>query len=57
MVTNISSQFQHLVKTVLAVGSLVKWLPIKVAHTSKMDKCKGFIVRQLELAPSDCNDI
>ena len=35
-VANISSQFHHLVNTGLAVGSLVKWLPIKVAHTCKL---------------------
>ena len=37
LVTNVSSQFQHLVNTGLAVGFLVKWLPIMVAHTCKLD--------------------
>ena len=55
LVANISSQFHHLVNTGLAVGSLVKWLPIKVANTSKIDKCEWFIARQLEMAPSYCN--
>ena len=31
LVANISSHNDHLVNTGLAVGSLVKWLPIKVA--------------------------
>ena len=30
LVANISSRFHHLVNTGLAVGSLDKWLPIKV---------------------------
>ena len=38
LVANISYQFQHLVNTVLAVVSLVKWIPLKIAHTSKIDK-------------------
>ena len=33
----VSSQFEHLVNTGLAVGFLVKWLPIMVAHTCKLD--------------------
>ena len=39
----------------LTQGSLlgVKWLPIKVANTSKIDKFEWFIARQLEMAPSD----
>ena len=37
LVANISSEFHHLVNTELAVGSLVKWLPIKVAHPCKSD--------------------
>ena len=37
LVANISYQYHHLVNTVLTVGSLVKWLPIKVAHTCKLD--------------------
>ena len=32
------SQLHRLVNTGLAVGSLDKWLPIKVANTSKTDK-------------------
>ena len=38
LVANISSQFCHLVNsnTGLAVGSLVKWLPIKVANPYKL---------------------
>ena len=38
LVANISSDFHHLVNTGLTVGSLVKWLPIKVANPSKIDK-------------------
>ena len=34
----ISSQFHHLVKVALAAGSLVKWIPIKVTHNSKIDE-------------------
>ena len=37
LVANVSSQFQHLVNTGLAVRSLVKWLPVIVAHTCKLD--------------------
>ena len=37
LLANISSQFYHLVNTGLAVGSLVKWLSVKVAHTRKLD--------------------
>ena len=33
LVANVSSQFHHLVNIGLTVGSLVKWLPIKVVHT------------------------
>ena len=57
LVANISSQVHHLVNTGLAVGSLVNWLPIKVATTSKIDKFEWFIARQLEMAPSDCNQL
>ena len=35
LVANISSQFHRLVNTGLTVGSLGKWLPIKVPNTSK----------------------
>ena len=37
LVANVSSQFQHLVNMELALGFLVKWLPIMVAHTRKLD--------------------
>ena len=37
LVASVSSQFQHLVNTGLAVGFHVKWLPIMVAHTCKLD--------------------
>ena len=37
LVANVSYQFQHLVNTRLGVGFLVKWLPIMVAHTFKLD--------------------
>ena len=37
LVANVSSQFHHLVNTGLAVGSLIKWLPIMVVHTCKLD--------------------
>ena len=37
LVANVSSNFQHLVNTGLAVGSFFKWLPITVAHTCKLD--------------------
>ena len=55
LVANISSHFHHWVNTGLAVGSRVKWLPIKVANPSKIDKFEWFIARQLKMAPSDCN--
>ena len=38
LIANISSQFQHLVNTVLAVSSLLKWIPIKVTVISKIGK-------------------
>ena len=57
LVANISSDFHHLVNTWLAVGSLVKWLPIKVANPSKIDKLEWFIARRLQMAPSDCNHL
>ena len=50
---NISSHFHHLVNRGLAVGSLVKWLPIKVDNHSKIDKFEWFIARRLKMAPSD----
>ena len=37
LVANVSFQFHHLVNTGIAIGSLVKWLPIMVAHTCKSD--------------------
>ena len=37
LVANVSSKFHHLINTGLAVGSFVKWLPIMVAHTCKLD--------------------
>ena len=57
LVANISYHFHHLVNTGLAVGSFGKWLPIKVPHTSKIDKFEWFIARQLEMAPSNCNHL
>ena len=51
LVASICSQFDHLVNTGLAVGSLVKWLPIKVANPSKTDKFEWFIAHRLEMAP------
>ena len=55
LVATISFSFQHLVNTGLDVGSLLKWLPIKVAYPSKMEKYEWFIARRLQMAPSDCN--
>ena len=57
LVAKISSDFHHLVNTGLAVGSLVKWLPIKVANHSKIDKFEWFIARRLQMAPSDCSHL
>ena len=57
LVANISSWFHHLVNTGLAVGTLVKWLPIKVANPSKIDRFEWFIARRLQMAPSDCNHL
>ena len=37
LVANVSSQLHHLVITGLAVSSLVRWLPLMVAHTCKLD--------------------
>ena len=37
LVAKISFKFQHLVNTGLDVGSLIKWLPLKVANTCKLD--------------------
>ena len=53
LVANISSKFHHLVNTGLAVGSLVKWLPIKVATPANYTQFEWFITRRLEMAPSD----
>ena len=44
LVANISSQFHHLVNTGLTVGSLVKWLSIKVAHTCKLDNLSALLL-------------
>ena len=55
LAANVSSQFHHMANTGTAVGSLVKWLPIKVAHTHKLDTVEWFIARRLEMAPSDWN--
>ena len=46
LVANISSQLHHLqlVNTSLTVGSLVKWLPIKVAHTCKLHNSRGLLL-------------
>ena len=57
LVANISSDFHHLVNTGLAVGSFAKWLPIKVANPSKIDKFEWFIACRLEMAPSDRNHL
>ena len=57
LVANISSQFHHLVNTGLAVGSLVEWLPFKVANHLKIDKFEEFIACWLQMAPSDCNHL
>ena len=38
LVATVSSEFQDLVNTGLAVGFLVKWLLMMVAHTCKVDK-------------------
>ena len=54
LVVNISSQFHHLFNTGLAVASLVKWLPIKVANPSKIDKFEWFIAHQFQMAPFHC---
>ena len=37
LVANVSFHFDHLVNTGLTVGGLVKWLPIMVVHTCKLD--------------------
>ena len=57
LVTNISSDLHDLVNTGLAVGSLVKWLPIEVANPSEIDKFEWFIAPRLQTAPSDCNHL
>ena len=41
----VSSQFHHLMNTVLTLGSLVvKWLPITVAHTCKLDNLNDILL-------------
>ena len=55
LVATIISKFHLLVNTGLAVGSLVKWLPIRVATAANYTQSKWFITSQLEMAPSDCN--
>ena len=47
LVANISSHIDHLVNTGLAVGSLVKWLPIKVATPANQTQSEWFIARRL----------
>ena len=37
LVAKVSFQFLYLVNAGLVVGSLVKWLPVMVAHTCKLD--------------------
>ena len=51
LVANISSHFNHLVKRGSAAGTLVKWLPIKVANPSKIDKFEWFIAGWLKMTP------
>ena len=57
LVANINSDFHHLVNTGLVVDSLVKWLPIKVASLSKIDRFEWFIARRLQMAPSNGNHL
>ena len=57
LVANNSSHFHHLVNTGLAVASLVKWLPIKVANPSKIEKFEWLIAHRFKMAPSDCNHL
>ena len=47
LVANISSHNDHLVNTGLDVGSLVKWLPIKVATPANQTQFEWFIARRL----------
>ena len=47
LVAKISSHIDHMVNTGLAVGSLVKWLPIKVATPANQTKFEWFIAPQL----------
>ena len=54
-VANISSQIHHLVNTGPPVGTLVKWLPMKVATPANYTQFEWFITQQLEMAPSYCN--
>ena len=44
LVANISSQFHHLVNTGLAVGSLVKWLPIKYPYLQISHNLSGLLL-------------
>ena len=54
LVANVSSQFHHLVSIGLAVGYLVKWLPIMVAHICKLNTIwvVYYITCRLEMDPS-----
>ena len=47
LVDKISSHIDHLVNTGLDVGSLVKWLPIKVATPANQTQFEWFIARRL----------
>ena len=47
LVAKISSHIDHLVNTGLAVGSLFKWLPIKVATPSNQTQFEWFVARWL----------
>ena len=51
MVDNVSSQFHHLVKTGLNVGSLARWLPLMVAHTCKLDTIWMVYISRIENGP------
>ena len=57
LVAKISSQFHRLVNTGLAIGSLVKQLPIKVASPFKIVKFVWFIAHRLKMTPSNCNHL
>ena len=54
LVAQISSHIHHLVNTGFVVGSLVKWLRIKVATPANQTQFGWFITRRLGMAPSDC---